>query len=156
MRTLYFVLLILLALVSCRTTQVENKPFIWTSPDSLVIDPTLLTHVNGWEPFLVNSKTVAWFPTPVNSQKIKVKNSGNTDNSQKKSNNTETKQKDVGNSKAKGEAIIGDDNAPVEAGKHAIIGDGNTVKEESISWWWLLLPAAILGVVLWWYRKFRE
>lgn len=154
MKKLSFILF-LLALVGCRTTQVSNTPFSWTAPDSLDIDPALLNPVNGWEPFLVNSKTVIWLPPPVENVKNKVKNSHNTDNSQKNSNNTESKQKNSENTTAKGEAIIGDSNAPIEARKDAVVGDGNTVEQEEQSLWWLWVLAGVcLAAVGWaWWNR---
>ena len=153
-------MLILLALGSCRTIQVENKPFTWTAPDSLDIDPTHLTPVNGWEPYLVNSKTVAWFPPPVNNQQIKVKRSGNTDNSQKKSGNTETTVKDSGNTAVKDKSKVkesGNTDSNNTAKQAGVIGDNSRADQKKgipPALLYIVLVLVVLGAVYALIRKF--
>lgn len=125
----------------------QPKPFVQAVPDTAITPDAA---PNGWRPVRSTPTEILWLPPLVQPapRKVKVKNSHNTDNSQKKSHNMETK--------AKGEAIVGDGNAPVEAGKKAVMGDGNTTRTYQSLWWlWMLLGALVLFVAwAWWKRDF--
>ncbi|NEM96147.1 hypothetical protein [Pontibacter burrus] len=157
---IYAILIIALAFCvvftfGCKTMQVEQKPFVMELKDSIDFDPARLTLLNGWQAQRVDDKTVVWFPPAVNNQKIKVKGSHNAKTVAK----DKSKTKDVGNTdtKARGKGIIGNDNAPIEAKRQAVVGDGNKVEQNSsLPWWvWLLLGAGLVaGGIAWWHKKF--
>ncbi|MEJ8803119.1 hypothetical protein [Pontibacter sp. H249] len=158
MRKLYSLLLLVMtsmSLPSCLTPRLETSLI---STDSLRYTPEELDRLAKFNVFLtpINDHQALLTQPAKRQGKQKWKNVGNTDNSQHKSNNTDSRQKDIGNITAKDEAIIGNDNAPVEAKKHAIVGDGNTTEEEASLWWlWLLLGVAITATgLIWWYRKY--
>lgn len=151
MRWIYTLLVAtLLSLPSCKTYQVSTTPIEVQAPDSMP-DPFPPT---GWK-FLRTSPLGGVYVPEQQPVIGKVKNSYNTDSYNKKSHNTETKQKDVANTKAKGEAIIGDANAPIQAKKQAVVGEGNTVEQKSGWPWWVWVPLIGLLLFLYWIgRKF--
>ncbi|GAB3822116.1 hypothetical protein GCM10028895_25840 [Pontibacter rugosus] len=130
-----------MSLPACKTYQVSTQPIEVTAPDSLP-DPL---QTNDWNFVRTSAKAGVYLPKL--SVAAKVKNSYNTDNSQKKSNNT----------KAKGEAVVGNDNAPVKAKKQAVVGDGNRVEQEESSLpGWVWLPVILLLILLCFlWRRFR-
>lgn len=149
----------LLSLASCnvidklftRSAVKQPKPFVQEVSDTAVTPDVA---PNGWKPVRSTPTEILWLPPLVQPgpKKVKIKNSHNTDNSQKKSNNVETKQKGVSNTKAKGDGIVGNDNAPVEATKQAVVGDSNKVEQEeqNLLWVWCLL--ALVSLYLCWPR----
>lgn len=145
MRTLYLIAL-LLAMAGCMRKGSMQASLI--TLDSLNYSPEDSARLarQGIRVARLNAKQALLIQPQKKQGKVKVKNSYNADSYNKKSNNT----------KAKGESIIGDANAPVEAKKHAIIGDGNTVQEEESLWWlWLLIGASVVAVAwAWWKRDY--
>ncbi|GAA4434570.1 hypothetical protein GCM10023188_25640 [Pontibacter saemangeumensis] len=95
----------LMSLTSCKTTYVVNTaPVEVMAPDSLPDPPP---SANGWA-FVRSSSHGGKYVPPVPTGKIK--NSFNTDNSQKKSNNDESVVKDKTKTKAKDAGVIGNGN----------------------------------------------
>lgn len=143
---LFLALLTCLVLtVRCKPTEQVQQPYTIVLPEGMEAPDS----VDGWQVVRTGVNTYTYFPPKAVPKKVKYKNVGNNYSKDK------SKVKDVGNTKAKGDGIIGNHNAPIEARRQAVVGDGNTVEQESNSLWWLwLLLGATIPVGLWAYRKF--
>lgn len=128
---LYF--LLLLVLFGCKSYQVATQPVEVQAPDSLP-DPQ---SGNGWV-FSRTSMNGGVFlpPQPVAG---KVKNSHNTDNSQKKSNNTETTDKSKDKEKVIESGNTDSNNTAKNAG---VIGDNSRSDQKKG------VPPALLYIIL--------
>lgn len=128
---LYFALLFCLAFtVGCKPTEQVQQPYTIVLPEGVEAPDS----VNGWQVVRTGLNSYTYFPPQRPPKRVKYKNVGNTTI------------KDNNNTKAKGEAIIGNHNAPIEAKKHAVVGDGNTVvAKRQTEWWvWALFGLAAL------------
>lgn len=119
----------------CKAAEQAQQPYTLTLPDSVKLPDT----VNGWQVVRTGVNQYTYFPPVPAPKRVKYKNVGNTIT------------KDSHNAKAKGDGIIGNGNAPIEAKKQAVVGDGNTVEMKKAGgppWWVVMLIGVAFGIFL--------